>query len=259
MGVGAAPRRGILMIAGFGDNSSMFSGLAETALAAEFDLFPFDMPGFGAPPLAGDTTIDALAQAVAEEALRTGAEIILAHSVASIIASVALAKEHTLKMILSVEGNITADDAYFSGTAANYDDPAEFRAAFLERLALKAQTSAIFARYHDNVAKADPQALWQLGRDARHFSDTWHPGEVLVAAGKVSYLYDVPNCPESTLVWLNAHDVDMRRLAGASHWPSVDVPGRLAAECIAAIRDLTDPIWQAGPVVKSDDQTTSLA
>ncbi|MCF8517895.1 MAG: alpha/beta hydrolase [Rhodobacteraceae bacterium] len=236
----AAPRRGILMIAGFGDNASMFDGLAETALAAEFDLFPFDMPGFGAPPLAGDTTIDALAQAVADEARRTGAEIILAHSVASIIASVALAKEHTLRMILSVEGNITADDAYFSGTAAEYDDPAAFRAAFLERLALKAQTSAIFARYHDNVAKADPQALWQLGRDARRFSDTRHPGEVLVAAGKVCYLYDVPNCPESTLAWLHAHAVDMRRLTGASHWPSVDVPDRLAAECIAAIHDLGD-------------------
>lgn len=239
MGTDAAPRRGILMIAGFGDNASMFDGLGETALAAEFDLFPFDMPGFGAPPLVGGTTIDALAQAVAQEARRTGAQIILAHSVASIIASVANANPSPFEMILSVEGNITADDAYFSGTAANYDDPLVFRAAFLERLALKAQTSAIFARYHDNVAKADPRALWQLGRDARRFSDTQHPGEVLVAAGKVSYLYDVPNCPESTLEWLHAHAVDMRRLTGASHWPSVDAPHLLAAACLAAIHDLT--------------------
>ncbi len=231
-------RPGILMIAGFGDNASMFAGLADTDLARRYDLLPYDLPGFGAPPLEGETTIDALADALVAEARRTGAQIVLAHSVASIIASVALSKDGPLEMILSVEGNITADDAYFSGTAANYEDPATFRAAFLARLAEKAQGSSIYARYRDNVAKADPKALWQLGRDARRFSDARHPGEVLVASGKVSYLYDDPNCPKSTLDWLQSHDIDKRRLFGASHWPSIDVPDVLSTECVNAITDL---------------------
>lgn len=232
------PRAGIVMIAGFGDNASMFDGLSDTALARKYTLIPHNLPGFGAPPLAGETTLDALAEALAAEARRTGAKIVLAHSVASIIASLALGKDRPLEVILSVEGNITADDAYFSGTAANFDDSASFRTAFLARMAEKGQTSPIFARYHDEVAKSDPQALWQLGRDARRFSEAKHPGEVLTASGKVSYLYDDPNCPQSTLDWLQSNDIYRRRLPGASHWPCIDAPDLFSTECLKAIVDL---------------------
>ncbi len=232
------PRAGLIMIAGFGDNASMFDRLLTTPLAHKYALIPYNLPGFGAPSLEGETTIEALAEALAKEARRSGAKIVLAHSVASIIASIALHKDSPLEMILSLEGNITADDAYFSGTAADYDDPATFRTAFLTRLAEKARGSSIFGRYHDNVAKADPEALWQLGRDAQRFSEAQHPGESLVASGKVSYLYDDPNCPDSTLDWLHSHDIDKRRLVGASHWPSIDAPDLLSTECMAAIKDL---------------------
>jgi pimeloyl-ACP methyl ester carboxylesterase len=235
MGRNATSQRSILMIAGFGDNASMFDGLRGTALANGYDLLPFDMPGFGAPRLKGETTIDALANSVAEEAHRTGAGILLAHSVASIIASVALRKSSLLDTILSVEGNITADDAYFSGTAADYDDPLAFRAAFLDRLERMAKGSEVVTRYRNNVARADPTALWELGRDARRFSETTHPGEFLLAAGKISYLYDPPNCPASTLEWLRSHPIDKRLLTGASHWPSVDAPALLARKCIEAL------------------------
>ena len=229
------PRRRILMIAGFGDNAGMFDGLQGTALSDAYDLLPYDMPGFGAPRFDGETTIDALACAIAQEARRTHAEILLAHSVASIIASVALAKSSPLDTILSVEGNITADDAYFSGTAADYDSPSGFREAFLGRLDHMTRGSQVVARYRDSVARADPNALWELGRDARRFSETKHPGEFLLAAGKVSYLYNPPNCPESTLDWLRAHPIDKRVLSGASHWPSVDAPALLSLKCIEAL------------------------
>lgn len=238
MGQMETSHRRILMIAGFGDNASMFDGLQGTALARRYDLLPFNMPGFGAPRLEGKTTIDALADCVAEEARRTGAGIVLAHSVASIIASVALRKSPLLDTILSVEGNITADDAYFSGTAADYDDPLAFRTAFLDRLDDMARTSDVIARYRDNVARADPAALWELGRDARRFSETTHPGEFLLSAGTVFYFYDPPNCPSSTLDWLRSHPVDKHRLTGASHWPSVDAPALLAGKCAEALETL---------------------
>ncbi len=228
-------RGGMLMLAGFGDNAGMFDNLRGTVLARRHRLLAFNMPGFGAPPLPGETTLDALAEAVADEARRTGARIVLAHSVASIVASLAALKACPLDTILSVEGNITADDAYFSGTAADYGDAASFREAFLARLAQMAETSPIHARYRDAVAMADPRALWQLGRDARRFSEARHPGEVLLSAARVAYLYDVPNCPPGTLGWLRAHPVDMRRLPGASHWPSVDAPDAVAAACEAAL------------------------
>ena len=57
----------ILLIAGFGDNASMFDNLNGTPLAARYRLEPLNLPGFGAPPLATETTLDALADVAGEE------------------------------------------------------------------------------------------------------------------------------------------------------------------------------------------------
>lgn len=227
----------ILFIAGFGDNASMFEGLADTHLAHSYRLLPINLPGFGAPPLAETTTLEALAQTVSDAAVKNGAEIIVAHSVASIIASLAASRpDSPLTTILSLEGNITAEDAYFSGTAADYDNPAAFCAAFIERLDEMAKTARTIRRYRDQVLKADRLALWQLGIDARRFSDEHVPGAVLQEAAKVTYLYNPDNCPSSTLRWLEENKMDRIVLENATHWTSVDQPELLADKIAEALR-----------------------
>ena len=235
---GPAPdvRPAILLIAGFGDNASMFDGLADTHMASSHRLRPVSLPGFGAPPLFGETTLDTLAQFVADKAKDFGAEVIVAHSVASIIASLAAQKPGCpLTTIISLEGNITAEDAYFSGTAADYDDPQSFRTAFLDRLDEMSTTAPIIQRYRQAVSKADPVALWQLGTDARRFSAKHVPGVVLQNAADVTYLYNPDNCPQSTLDWLAENKLDRIVLDNASHWTSVDQPGMLADKIAEAL------------------------
>ncbi|WP_299985840.1 alpha/beta fold hydrolase [uncultured Ruegeria sp.] len=227
----------ILFVAGFGDNASMYDDLADTHLANSYRLLPINFPGFGAPPLAKATTLEALAQTVADEAIKHGAEIIVAHSVASIIASLAAkSADCPLTTIISLEGNITAEDAYFSGAAADYGDPVAFRAAFLERLDEMAKTAPIIRRYRNEVSKADTLALWQLGTDARHFSASCVPGELLQNAANVIYLYNPDNCPDSTVRWLEENMMDRIVLENATHWASVDQPERLAEMIAEALR-----------------------
>lgn len=236
---GGAGRPAMLMIAGFGDNASLFDPLSDTELARDYHLVGLNLPGFGAPPLAQETTLDALAQVVAEAARQTGARIVLAHSVASITASLAARlPDCPLDTIVSLEGNITAEDAYFSGTAVNYGDPLAFRAAFLARLDGMAATSAVVARYRDNVALADPVALWQLGRDAGAFSARQVPGEVLREVRRVCYLFNPPNCPQATLDWLARTPIAQCLLPDTSHWPSIDQPRLLAAETLRMLREI---------------------
>lgn len=228
-------RRAILLIAGFGDNASMFDRLFDTALAGRYRLVPLNLPGFGAPALRGETTLATLADVVAARAREERAEIVVAHSVASLIASLATARpDSPLSRILSLEGNLTAEDAYFSGTAASFTDPLAFRAAFLSRLEGMSQ-SPVIPRYAQAVAEADPIALWQLGRDAALFSAARNPGEVLMAAGDACYLYNPANCPRSTLDWLAIHPLKRVLLHGASHWPSVDLPEMLAAAIVKVL------------------------
>lgn len=235
---GDETRPAMLLIAGFGDNASLFDALFGTALDHEFRLIPLNLPGFGAPRLEQDTTLEALADTVAEAARKTGARVIMAHSVASIIASLAARlPDCPLDTIVSLEGNITAEDAYFSGTAVNYDDPLAFRAAFLARLDGMAATSSVVARYRDNVAKADPLALWHLGRDAGDFSAKQVPGDVLRETRQVCYLFNPPNCPQPTLDWLARTPMVQSLLPDTSHWPSVDQPALLASETLRILHD----------------------
>jgi hypothetical protein len=133
--------------------------------------------------------------------------------------------------ILSLEGNLTADDAYFSGMAADFDNPTAFRIALLQRLGALANEQPIIARYRSIVAKADVTALWELGCDARKFSAACVPGDILTETSKVCYLYNPANCPQSSLRWLQTHPIPRIRMDSATHWVSVDQP-RIAAQAI---------------------------
>ncbi len=228
----------MICLAGFGDDGSMYHPLLTTELASQVNIILFDLPGFGKPPATGETTLERLADAVDAEVRKTGAEVVLAHSVASIIASLAAGKNGSpIRTIMSLEGNLTAEDAYFSGTAADYDVPASFRTAFLSRLKTMAKDDPIVARYLAVVTEADPNALWQLGCDARRFSQQHIPGEVLMASSHAVYLYNPANLAESSLDWLNRHDIARIQLNGASHWPTIDQPQQLADALLKAINE----------------------
>lgn len=202
----------------------MFAPLVGARLPEDPQILPFDLPGFGAEPLR-ETSIATLAQRLADEARKVGARSVIAHSVASIIAAEAAhLPDSTIDTIISLEGNLTADDAYFSGTAADYDDAVSFRVAFLERLRELAAGDAIIEGYADRVSRVDPSALWSLGCDARQYSQTHHPGERLRSAGNVLYVLNPANCPEDSLIWLKTSGLARVELDGASHWPTIDRP-----------------------------------
>ncbi|NQY96501.1 MAG: alpha/beta fold hydrolase [Henriciella sp.] len=227
----------ILCIAGFGDDASMFEQLTTHDISGQVRFLPTDLPGFGAPRLQGqETTLDALAAALNAEARALGAETVLAHSVASIIASIAASQAGSpLSTILSLEGNLTPEDAYFSGTAAGYNAPDEFRSAFLARLDDMKAGDPVLERYRACVETADPVALWELGCDAHTFSAQHSPGELLMASARAIYLYNPENLPETSLAWLQTQDIERYELPGASHWASVDQPEPLLEQILKAI------------------------
>lgn len=235
----------ILCIAGFGDDASMFDPLVAEGWGLPVRFEPVSLPGFGAPALAGQaTTLDALADFVAGRAEAGGARCVLAHSVASIIATLAATRRGSpLDTVLSLEGNLTPEDAYFSGTAARYGSAADFRAAFLDRLGEMATGDPILQRYRARVARADPQALWELGCDAHRFSAETSPGALLLETPHAAYLYNPENLPAASLAWLAENPLPRYELPGASHWPSLDAPRLLAETIIEALEAM-----RSGPV-----------
>ena len=227
----------IVMIAGFGDGAEMFDNLRATPLAARYRLTALDLPGFGGTaPLPDGTNLAALSGFLHARAVAEDARIVLAHSASSIIASLAAALPGSpLETIVALEGNITADDAYYSGKAAGFSDATAFKEALLRGLEETSRDRPIFSRYVRMVRLADANALWQLGQDVHRFSLEQAPGLLLARCRTVHYVYNPENCPEATLKWLQGSPLNLIRIDGASHWPSVDRPDALSRLVLEAL------------------------
>ncbi len=125
-----------MLIHAFGDNGSAFEPLFATSLAARFRLTAVDLAGFGASPGRPDIrTMSEHAGAIAalvDSLPGSGPVGLVAHSVASMIAVAAVPRLGVnFAGLFSIEGNLTADDAYFSGRAAEFDDPHRFKQRYL--------------------------------------------------------------------------------------------------------------------------------
>lgn len=205
----------------------MFNYLLSTSESERLCFVPLDLPGFGSNALES-TSLEGLAEFVLKKCRELGAKTLLAHSVASIIASLAAERsDGDIRKIVSLEGNLTAEDAYFSGTAANFDNAAEFRNSFLERLSAN-ERDATISGYQRRVKQADPEALWELGCDARRFSTDCSPGDLLARSAHILYLHNPENCPSASLRWLSSSSMRNIVLEGASHWPTIDQPEKVA-------------------------------
>lgn len=176
----------------------------------------------------GAGTLSDLAGFVGGVATSEGIEVVVAHSAASIVASRAATEaEAGIRTVISLEGNLTEADAYFSGQAADHESPAAFVEAFLGHLD-QMPADSLIARYRARVAEADPHALWVLGGDVASFSVGSAPGELLQRTGSAAYLYNPENCAPSSLEWLADASLTSVVLPGASHWPTIDAPDLVA-------------------------------
>lgn len=228
----------VLCLAGFADGAAMYENLMATGFAQTHEVIPVDLPGFAglsAKPLR-PASLHALADWVDGEVRKASADTLMAHSVASIIASLAAAKPGSpVDTLISLEGNLTAEDAYFSGRAAQYDDAARFKSEFLSLIEERAELDPMLKRYANIAQTADAQAMWELGCDAAKFSSQHHPGEVLQASGRVIYVYNPDNCAKVSMDWLEASALEPIRLDGVSHWPSIDAADQLSAQLLQAL------------------------
>ena len=228
----------IVLVAGFGDHGGMFEALGETVLGDHYAILGVDLPGTGlSSPREERLTLRVAADLVADVVREEEAAIVAGHSVGSIVASLAAqVPGSSIRTVLSIEGNLTSADAYFSGSAAKYESAAVFHAAFGARLDEMTADSPTIRRYREQVAAADPRSIWELGCDVAEWSRTEQPGDVLVrSAERVRYLFNPDNTPAESLDWLHDNELVSIRLDGASHWMAVDQPDLMAEKLLEAI------------------------
>ena len=233
--------RTLILLHAFADSSLAFAPLFATPLADRFRLVAPDLAGFGAsPPRQNVRTIADHAEAVAALVASLpmpGPVGLVAHSVASMIAVEAVPSLGVrFAGLFSIEGNLTAEDAYLSGRAADFDDADKFKQHFVDHIWTMAQTHPAMRRYFAMAVVADPAAMWQLGCDARHRSAGDDPGQAYRRVQPSLYYWSRASTPETTARWIAQSDLKRRQFTNASHWPMVDRPEE-TAEAIAEFFD----------------------
>jgi pimeloyl-ACP methyl ester carboxylesterase len=233
--------RTLLFLHAFADCGLTYVPVFDTPLAEHYRLVAVDLAGFGASPRQDNVlTIAQHAQtiaALAHSLCAAGPIGLVAHSVGAMIAvEAALRLGELFGGLFSIEGNLTADDAYFSGRAADFDDACLFKQRFLDEIWEMAQTRDILRRFFASAVLADPIAMWQLGRDARRMSTGDAPGRAYARIRPSLYYWSPANTAETTRQWIAKSDLEQQQFANASHWPTVDQPNE-TARAIASFYD----------------------
>lgn len=248
-GPAQAPK--IIAVHGFADDRVAFAPLAKTALTQSFELIAVDLPGFGhsVPPKGQGSRVNDLARILLDladhisEASPVG---LIGHSLGAPIAvQAARLAPHRIAGIVSLEGNLTEQDAYFSGQAVLYETAEQFKTAFLANLAEMAEQDPSLDRYLATIPQAQASSMWQLGRDAAAlgrdagFGDTYL-GLAAIGVGS-HYVWSRNTTPASTIEYLKAHtDLAQTELHDVGHWIAEDAPDVTAEIMLSLFKGLLD-------------------
>jgi pimeloyl-ACP methyl ester carboxylesterase len=213
----------VLVVPGFGDGS----GSWEHLLQRRSGVAVVDLPGVGGGAPLASVTLAAMVEHLCDRIVQeVGPVVLIGHSLGSAIAVGAAAELPSVVVgVLSIEGNLTTDDGYFSGAAAEHGDADSF-VTWLVALVrgLVAQGDAPRS-YLASILQADPTTLWELGRD----SALCGRGDGFGAAYRTlrqptRYLWSRRSTPVTTQQYLRAHGLDARESANAGHWPLERAP-----------------------------------
>jgi hypothetical protein len=224
----------------FGDSQLSYRGVLASDLCEVARIIVFDPPGHGAsPPRPQGLTIAGAAHLWCElikHFSRSRQVALVGHSMAGIIASrTAGFMSRQPVLVIGVEANLVPQDAYFTGLATRFDDPADFFAAFRQQILRIARRDAAARRFACALESADPLTLWKLGRSVSAQKD---PGSAFrrLRCPKVHY-WDFTNSSRAARDYVFRHRLPHRRLDHLGHWPMIKAPGTFCSAIASDVRD----------------------
>jgi pimeloyl-ACP methyl ester carboxylesterase len=214
----------IFIIHGFGESGLSFSNALDSTLANQNNIWITDLPGFGASPYQCNfTTIEDyllhLENLIKATAI-TNKIILIGHSFGGVIATLLCERlEGLIQGIISVEGNLTQADSYFSGWAGQYDDGVKFKQDFTKLLFDKAKTRPEFELYFASAIIADPKAFIVLGKASRLLTKNEDAGNRYIDL-KIPklYLWGDVDTPLVTQQFIDKNDLIHYCLKDKTHW-----------------------------------------
>ena len=232
----------LIFIHAFGDSGYCYEGVTSSGLLDHFRLITIDLWGFGSSPRRPEVrTVGEYCSALEEVLAKVCTNRVvglIGHSIAgSMAVEIAARGELEACGVFSIEGNLTPDDAMFTGKAANYDDPLEFKESFLAEIWAMGEDSDELRHYYSAARIANPESMWHLGRDAKETSADGSFGAAFqnLTVPKL-YYWSQSSTPENTSAWIQRSGIPNEVYTDAGHWPMVSRP-EATAESIARFFD----------------------
>lgn len=225
----------LLFVPAFADSGVCYKDMFETDLAQRYRLVAVDLWGFGASPARADIqSFAGFCSALESLAIKLSADRplgLIGHSIAgSMVVEVAHRLGDKVTGVFSIEGNLTPDDAMFTGRANSFDDPLAFKVSFLEDIWALGQETDALRHYYAGARMGDPETMWSLGRDAGRASAENSLGNSFSRLKSPAlYYWSRESTPKSTQDWIAASGIPNETYGDAGHWPMVDQPGTTAA------------------------------
>ncbi len=224
----------LFFIHAFGDSGRCYESVVSQPCLQRYRLIVVDLWGFGASPRRTDVrTVGDYSSAlerVIVETCRNQTVGLIGHSIAgSMAVQIGARNEELVSGVFSIEGNLTADDAMFTGRAANFDNAHAFKEKFLAEVWEMGKDSDELRHYYAGSRIADEQAMWHLGRDAKEVSAQDVLGDAFRALPVPKLYYWSPvTTPENTQRWIRQAGIPNQTYVGAGHWPMVSKPNTTA-------------------------------
>jgi pimeloyl-ACP methyl ester carboxylesterase len=214
----------VVCVPGFADSTASWQPLCAALIEAPFDVMVLDLPGFGmTPPGRHPASIPYFAELVARLVRRECRDqvTLVGHSLGAVVAvDAANQLAGQCSGLVSFEGNLTPEDAYFSGQAADYRDPSEFKRAFSTQVDQMAAAGRVPSSYADAVKTADAETMWTLGREARvRGADGSFGAAYRNLPMRTVYFWASSTTPPTTRQYLARHAITEHQLPIEHHWP----------------------------------------
>jgi pimeloyl-ACP methyl ester carboxylesterase len=231
---GSVGRPTLWFVHALGDSSEAFEPLFGTELAREYELVAPDWPAkIGSRPIGDLGELAAWLVGEIGHHSPVGPVGLVGHSLGAAIAVRAAHGLGRVAGLFSIEGNLTAADAYLSGLAAQFDAPEEYRQHLLARIKASAGTApprrrAGLLRYHASLSSAAAESLWRIGRAAKVASQNDALGmeyEALMVPRL--YYWSTDNTPAETQAFIAQRRLETVEFTGG-HWPMVERPASTA-------------------------------
>lgn len=218
----------IWFIHGFSESGLSFRESLVSVLSEKYNLFIPDLPGFGVSPyIKGLDSVEASAghlEKLIKKISQNRAIGIVAHSMGGVLGTwIAKNLEKQVRGIVSIEGNMTREDCFFSGKTAGFNDPNKFYEFFSNDVFKMVSNNLALHRYYASVRFTHPNVLLGWGiSGVKATGDTKAGLEYLNLGCKKIYLFGKKSVSSQTKAFLLENSLKCHEFKNSGHWPMID-------------------------------------